>query len=79
MDTQPVVRRSLVKQVATPWRKALERVLRAGQGNFDHIDGVITQVQEKHNNLDDNVQEFVTHVNDVVADLDARLNALENP
>jgi uncharacterized protein YceH (UPF0502 family) len=69
--------RSLVKGVPTGLRKALERWARAIQGNFDHMDLVITQVNEKHNNLDDNVQALTEHLNDKVADLESRLSALE--
>ena len=73
------LRPSLVRGVATPVRKVLERVLRAVQGNFDHLDNVIVQVNRKHNNLDDNVQSLTEHVNDTVADLEKRINGLENP
>jgi uncharacterized protein YceH (UPF0502 family) len=72
-------RPSLVRGVGSPLKRGLERWKRVIQGNFDHMDGVITQVQEKHNNLDDNVQQLVEHLNDVVADLEQRIYDLENP
>ena len=72
-------RPTLVKQPSTPWRKALERWVRIIQGNFDHINGVISQVNKAHNNLDDNVQELTNHLNDVVSDLEQRIYDLENP
>jgi hypothetical protein len=72
-------RPSLVRGVGSPLRRSLERWKRIIQGNFDHFDGVITQVQEKHNNLDDNVQQLADHLNDVVSDLEQRIYDLENP
>jgi len=78
-DKTPDNRRTLVSQPSGPWRKALERWVRIIQGNFDHMDGVITQVQNRHNNLDDNVQELAEHVNDVISDLEQRIYDLENP
>jgi hypothetical protein len=59
----------------SPERAALERIIRAVQGNFDHMDLTIEEVSKKHNNLDDNVQELVDRVNETLADFDARLQA----
>ena len=61
---EPPRRNPLVRQPSTPWRKALERWVRIIQGNFDHFDGVIQQVNKAHNALDDNVQELTEFVND---------------
>jgi len=72
-------RKTLVKQPSNPWRRSLERWKRVIQGNFDHLDGVITQVNKAHNGLDDNVQQLTEHLNDVVADLEQRIYDLENP
>lgn len=49
------------------------------QGNFDHLDNIISQIQKRHNALDDNVQKLTQHTNDVVADLEQRIYKLENP
>lgn len=72
-------REGLVSKVPSPPRNALNRWVRIIQGNFDHFDHVIREVQQKHNNLDDNVQDVVEHLNDVVADLEQRIYDLENP
>lgn len=80
-EKSPVVapRSSLVRGVPSSVRRVLERLTRAIQGNFDHLDNVIIQVNNRHNALDDNVQELTQHTNDVVADLEQRIFDLENP